>query len=189
MSIRSLSALYVVALAGLFSCVVTVADADQEDDFSAFPAVGIEGRAMAIDGDTLIVTRPNGSELSIRLWGIDAPEIKDWPWGPRARAALDSWIAIGGGRVVCKFKGGKTHNRQVAQCATASPGIRGEASARDLGEDLIAWGLAIEWRSYSRGFYASSECFARKQRRGLWSDPVFVSAGAAAENPVECDSR
>ena len=49
----------------------------------------IEGKALALDGDTILLTKTDGTEVKIRLWAIDAPEMAVWPWGPLARGEMD----------------------------------------------------------------------------------------------------
>ena len=131
------------------------------------------GTAIALDGDTLLVTREDGSEVTVGLWALDAPEMDVWPWGPRARAALDEWLALGEYAVICEPKG-TSHGRIVARCIVDSPSIISpDGTKRDLAADLIGWGLAVEQRTLGRGAYAGSECFAKQQRRGIWKDGVF----------------
>jgi endonuclease YncB( thermonuclease family) len=48
-----------------------------------------------IDGDTYTIMY-DGEETSVRIWGIDAPELRE-PGGPEARDVLASHI---GGRIV-----------------------------------------------------------------------------------------
>ncbi len=134
----------------------------------------IEGKALALDGDTLIVTQADGKEITVRLWAVDAPEMSVWPWGPRARAAIDGWLRLGNNEVQCEPKG-QSYGRTVAYCTVESPSAFGGKTRRDLGDDLIGWGLAVEWRSFGKGFYADSECFAIEERRGVWIGRIFTS--------------
>lgn len=114
-----------------------------------------------IDGDTLIV-----DGRTVRLWGIDAPELTQtcrgdavepaWDCGRRSRLLLQA--LAGSGTVVCTVRG--THRgRVVALCRTGD---------RDLGAAMVAAGLAIDEPTYSHGHYAAEEATARQARRGLW---------------------
>ena len=122
----------------------------------------IEGKALALDGDTLVVTQADGKAVTVRLWGVDAPEMKVWPWGPVARGALDRILSYTAGQVRCERKG-KSHNRIVAQCFH-----KAEAVGRDIATTLIRNGLAVEWRSFSKGHYSADEDWARTNGRGVW---------------------
>ena len=126
---------------------------------AASAAEPIKGKALALDGDTLLLTKADGSKVKIRLWAIDAPEMKVWPWGPRARAYLDSVIEANKFVVKCDPRG-KSHDRIVALCR--AQGII------DLGEMLIMEGLAVEHRGYGGGFYKLAETVARERKTGIW---------------------
>ena len=76
--------------------VVTSTSALAQED-----RVIIKGRPAVLDGDTLLFPArdlpplPEGYSLRepndavrVRLWGIDAPEMQDWPLGAYARANL-----------------------------------------------------------------------------------------------------
>lgn len=62
---------------------------------AAPPEIGavLQGRCVAaMDGDSLAV-EAGGARLWVDLAGIDAPEVGDEPWGPRARRYLQSMAA------------------------------------------------------------------------------------------------
>jgi endonuclease YncB( thermonuclease family) len=114
-----------------------------------------------VDGDTLIV-----AGRTVRLWGVDAPELAQtctgdatepvWDCGRRSRLLLQA--LAGSGTVACTVRGGH-RGRVVALCRTGG---------RDLGEAMVAAGMAIDEPAYSHGHYAAEEASARRARRGLW---------------------
>lgn len=131
----------------------------------------IEGQAVALDGDTLML---DGHR--IRLWGLDAPEMDVWPWGAWARGFLDDLLS--GNKVSCKVVG-RHRKREVAVCsleriaedATDDPDV-------DLAHVLISYGHGVTYRRFTlkaEGWlakrakaYAEAEDFARSRKLGLW---------------------
>jgi endonuclease YncB( thermonuclease family) len=83
-----------------------------------------------VDGDTL---KLDGS--TYRLWGIDAPESKQWcgdyPAGIMATGTLQ--MLIKGKTVVCKPKATDRYGRTVAIC---------RADGEDLGRAMVQLGMA-----------------------------------------------
>ena len=110
--------------------------------------------------------------LKVRLFGIDAPEMRDWPLGAHARAEMDKLVpAAGVARVTCRVLDRDSHGRPVALCAA---GLH-----RDLGAAMIAAGGAVPHRLYLHGpdapvglaaRYDAAEAEARAARRGIWLD-------------------
>jgi len=110
----------------------------------------ISGRCWVIDGDTIIINKTR-----IRLAGIDAPEM-DQPWGHKAKWAL---VALCRGQIVtAHLHDEMSYNRHVATCYLAD--------GRDLSEEMVKCGLAIDWRRHSRGKYRGFE--PEGIRRLLW---------------------
>jgi endonuclease YncB( thermonuclease family) len=99
------------------------------------------------DGDTI---KLNGT--TYRLWGIDAPESKqwcgNWPAGAIATAMLE--MLIKGKTVVCEPKTTDRYGRTVAIC---------RADGEDLGRTMVQLGMA--WASFATAATTST----RKQRR------------------------
>lgn len=144
---------------------------------SAAPAVAQEpvilGDAVALDGDTLLI---DGGK--VRIFGIDAPEMRDWPLGAYARAALDGILQ--GGPVTCLIVHHDRHKRPVGFCGTA-------ANA-DIATAMISRGWAVPYRLFTYGrveddtplardaiaamaaAYDAAEADARTARRGIWRD-------------------
>lgn len=99
------------------------------------------GYARIIDGDTLAIEGKN-----IRLWGIDAPEMKH-PYGPEAKQAL---VALTRDVVIAvHVTGSDRYGRWVAICTLPD--------GRDLAAELVKMGLALDWPRYSGGAYGRYE--------------------------------
>ncbi len=133
------------------------------------------GLAIALDGDTLRV----GPETRVRLWGIDAAEMSDWPRGAHARAALDQLLAgafdplLDGVPLVCYAIDRDRYGRIIARCGAGAAGD-------DLGQLMLRAGYAVVYRRYAYGAgeqhdavardYDAAERAARDDRLGVWAD-------------------
>lgn len=109
---------------------------------SLLSALVITG-AVAIDGDTLRLDSP-GRNLRLRIWGIDAPEIKE-PGGIEASRALASIAA--GKTLHCDLMDVDRYGRPVVLCGTAE--------VEDIACEMVKQGHARDWPQYSGGAYAS----------------------------------
>lgn len=130
----------------------------------ASPATGhaatFEGRAEAIDGDTLHL-----SGRTVRLFGIDAPELdqvcdragKAWACGASAKNMLADILS--GGRIACDVQDVDRYGRDVAVCTMGDT---------DIGAVMVRSGAAIAYRKYSQR-YVNAESAARREGSGLWS--------------------
>lgn len=96
----------------------------------------LTGRAVALDGDTLLV----GDER-VRLFGIDAPEMSEQD-GWFARAALDKLLADAQHQVQCVVLDEDRYGRPVAQCMA-------EGDLGDFGHAMILAGWAIPYRAFT----------------------------------------
>jgi endonuclease YncB( thermonuclease family) len=119
------------------------------------------GVASVIDGDTIEI---HGRR--VRLHGIDAPESgqtcldgkgRQWRCGQRAALALQE--LIGRRTLTCHERDVDRYGRVVAQCFV------GET---DINQWLVAQGLALAYRRYSRN-YVAAEDQAREARFGMWA--------------------
>lgn len=119
----------------------------------------LAGRCWVVDGDTIWI-----GETSIRLAGIDAPEL-DHPWGVNAKVHL---IKLCKGQTIrAVFHGEQSHLREVATCYLPD--------GRDLSAEMVRAGMAVDWPKYSGGKYRPLEtaharqllwrCVARQQGR------------------------
>lgn len=125
---------------------------------------GLEPKVL--DGDTLQVTL-NGQRLTVRLYGIDAPEDKQ-PGGDICAAALRKLVA--GQKLAVVPYGEDRYGRMVAVIYTTALGkVTVNQALLDSGH---AWyferycataGLCDSWRQ--------SEQRARQARRGIWAKP------------------
>lgn len=131
---------------------------------AATPAHGageIVGRAHVVDGDTLDIGRER-----IRLWGVDAPESRQfcalptgssWRCGDDARTALARLTA--GTTVRCLPQYRDRDGRQVARCSV---------NRTDLGEAMVSQGWALDYPHFSKGVFQAAERRARARRIGVW---------------------
>ncbi len=107
-----------------------------------FPKAGeLRGKCHVIDGDTIIIKR-----TKIRLAGIDAPEL-DKPWGQKSK-----WEMVNickGQEITAELTGETSHDRLVGICYLPD--------GRDIGAELIAKGLALDWARFSGGRYRHLE--------------------------------
>lgn len=118
------------------------------------------------DGDTLTVATRDGRKVKVRLYGIDAPEVRHegtpgQPGGVEARQALKSLTL--GRNVRVDILEVDTHGRSV--------GIVSEAGV-NINLVMVREGWAWAYRWYLSAPYASefieAEREARARRLGLW---------------------
>jgi endonuclease YncB( thermonuclease family) len=124
---------------------------------AAFATAVIAAMAVAqtvTDGDTI---KMNGT--TYRLWGIDAPETKQWcngyPAGVIATGTLEKLIK--GKTVVCEPKATDRYGRTVAIC---------RADGEDLGRAMVQLGMAWAFVRYSRDYF-DQEAQARAESLGV----------------------
>lgn len=122
------------------------------------------GKVVAIaDGDTVTVLTSEKKQVKVRLRGIDAPERKQ-AFGTKARDRLAE-LAMGK-TVAAAGEGRDKYGRTIASLSV---------DGRDLGEQLVAEGLAWHYVRYSDDpQLAAAERKARSARLGLWGDPEPV---------------
>jgi endonuclease YncB( thermonuclease family) len=110
------------------------------------------------DGDTLKVLQ-NGQQTTIRLQGIDAPEIGQ-PFGSKSRDRLAELTM--GKMVVIQADKPDQYGRLLGTV---------EVNGENVNRQMIADGLAWHYTRYSKDSgLASAERAAREARRGLWAD-------------------
>lgn len=120
----------------------------------------LTGTATVVDGDSLTI-----GPVSVRLYGIDAPEGTQtcrrdgaaWNCGEAAAAELRRLVT--GRRLSCEPKDVDTYGRIVAVC---------RAGERELNEHMVRSGLALAYRRFGDDYVPAEEA-AHGARRGLWS--------------------
>ncbi|MFD2172550.1 thermonuclease family protein [Rhodobacter lacus] len=120
----------------------------------------VEGRARAIDGDTLAI-----GDVRVRLEGIDAPEHDQkcedargqaWPCGAAATARLRALVEQGKTR--CEGRDHDRYGRFLGTCHVAGQVVNAV---------LVSEGLAEAYRRYALD-YVGQEQAARAAHRGIW---------------------
>lgn len=125
---------------------------------AAAPAAA--GDVRVVDGDGL-----RAGDERVRLWGIDAPELRQdctrdgerYPCGKVAAVVLEG--LIGGDPVACIEVDRDRYGRTVARC---------EVGGVDLAGLMVTTGWAVDYERYSGGHYAGHMMAARMAGRGLW---------------------
>jgi len=120
----------------------------------------LEGLGRVIDGDTLDV-----GTVRVRLHGIDAFERNQmcdgrqgsWACGAAATDALKS--SAEGRRLICRVLDTDRYGRKVSRC---------ERNGVDVARALVADGLALAYRRYSRD-YVAEETAAQAGGVGAWA--------------------
>lgn len=113
------------------------------------------------DGDTLAASCPAG-EVKVRVFGIDAPEMKQEPWGDRSREALRGLLPRFGS-ITLRVTDQDRYGRTVAQVL---------ADNQDLGLEMVRRGQAVVYRQYNNSaLYQQAQAEARQARRGIWARP------------------
>lgn len=127
-------------------------------------AAPIEGTvARVIDGDTLVLQSVSGAPLTVRVRGIDAPEICQ-AHGPQAKQALEEMVLNQAVRLLAS--GRDEHGRTVAKLMKDS---------LDVGDRMVRDGHAWSHRYRNdRGPYVAGERMALALRRGLHVDPAAL---------------
>ena len=113
------------------------------------------------DGDSL-----RSGDLRIRLFGIDAPELKQqcadqngtlWGCGAAAQRQLNNLISINRD-LQCNLRDVDRYGRLVMQCFSG---------ATDIGAAMVRSGHALAYRDFS-DLYISDEKQAKTALRGVW---------------------
>ncbi|MBB4060263.1 endonuclease YncB(thermonuclease family) [Salinibacter ruber] len=136
----------------LLSAPIAEAQVEPRQTFSARVA-------EVTDGDTYDVRRSGGGQVTIRLYGVDAPESSQ----SYGRAAT---------RAARRYVGGKNVRVSVEEIGRYGRAVaRVRVQGGDLGATLIQDGLAWHYEQYApnEAEYARLERQARDANRGLWS--------------------
>ena len=117
--------------------------------------------AAVHDGDTLVADCPAG-EIKVRVFGIDAPEMKQEPWGDRSREALRGLLPRFGS-ITLRVMDQDRYSRTVAQVL---------AGERDVGLEMVRQGRALVYSQYNDSpVYRQVQDEAKQARRGIWAKP------------------
>lgn len=150
------------ALAGLVVAIIALSAILHEPRLPA--AALAQGMELACtvqavyDGDTLRARCPDGT-VTVRMFGIDAPEMKQEPWGARSRDALRALLPQRA-EITLRVRDQDRYGRTVAQV------LVGE---RDAGLELVRQGRAVVYAQYNDSIaYRQAETEARQARRGIW---------------------
>ena len=137
-----------------------------------FTAAAIEflnGPAIAVTGDSITVGGVGHPNRTVRLWGIEAPDMSDdRDYGLYARAALDDLLRLHGNQAKCVLD---SLDRSSAVC---------HAGTVDLGKAMLLTGWAVadrtatladvpggdSERSRRAEIYHEAESQARQARKG-----------------------
>jgi micrococcal nuclease len=131
------------------------------------------------DGDTLKVQR-DGTEMTVRLCGIDAPETEQ-PMGIAARDHLRSLINKGNGTIIVVPVEADQYGRTVAELFVKPRLGQGYQPEEEIAVNaqMVADGYAYHDAQYSGScpngaVLAGLEVDAQQQGRGVWSTPNAV---------------
>lgn len=119
------------------------------------------------DGDTIVVADNAGTQESVRLAGIDAPE-HDQSFGAQSTQYLASLVS--GKNVTLECENERSYDRMICKVLLSG----GEDACLDQVKAGMAWHykqFEDEQSATDRDAYAAAECTAMKSKSGLWSDP------------------
>jgi micrococcal nuclease len=123
------------------------------------------------DGDTLRVRNQQGQPVTIRLGCIDAPEMKQNPWGKQSRTRLVQLLPVGQSVQVRQIERDK-YKRLVAEVFVNNCSVN---------LTMVQEGQAVVYRQYLKGCdstkdqFLQAEASAKQQKLGFWnqSQPVM----------------
>lgn len=133
----------------------------------------ITGNIVSVtDGDTVKIACPDGQCRKIRLYGIDAPEIKQED-GISARDYLNGML--GAGTVQVETCGSDRYGRIVGKIY---------CSGRYVNRAMVVAGLAWHYVPYARKDVdlALSQWLARQLKFGVWKRDTPISPWAYRQN-------
>ncbi|GGZ91446.1 hypothetical protein DC083_01725 [Ignatzschineria ureiclastica] len=116
-----------------------------------------------VDGDTVIANCPpnNREQLRIRVWGIDAPEMKQENWGEASKSYLIMLLSQADHDIIeIKVRDIDHYGRYVGQLFLNN---------LDLGLELVKNGEAVVYKQYNNeANYLQAQESAQKQKLGIW---------------------
>ena len=160
---RKTSTLFAVSLAVLLYSLCIY------DNSLAFIKSDYQGDVRVIrvhDGDTVGVIL-NGRKEKVRLIGIDAPEIKQRPWGTKARKHLEKMLMASNRTVILEFDVEKRDKYGRLLCYIFTP------DRKMLNIQMVKDGYAVLLTIPPNIKYVDelrmAENEARQHRRGIWN--------------------
>lgn len=125
--------------------------------FAPLLLFAFSGKVVSVhDGDTITILAEK-EQVKIRLFGIDAPELKQ-PFGRKSKEFLASMVA--GKNVEVEQQGNDRYGRAIGIVFL---------DGRDINKEMVASGYAWAFRKFSKK-YAPQESEAKFEKRGLWHD-------------------
>lgn len=183
-------------------CTVQIGDGGQGSTGTNQFNPGIPYPAQAvrvIDGDTLRVAFPDGGQETVRIIGVDTPEVTPGGNDPDSFAGVtDPWFLSAWGEEASATLRREAEGREVTVTTDRSAGERDRygrllaylhaADGTDIGELLLSRGLARVYTAESFGRkerYLAVQDEAVRKRIGVWSgltpapprpDGIFIAA-------------
>ena len=141
----------------------------------ACPLFAFSAKVIKIsDGDTIVVL--SGKEQTkVRLYGIDAPELKQ-PYGKKSKQFLANLIA---GKVVGVEENGKDRYKRTIGTIYLN--------GADINAQMVENGYAWAYRKFSKK-YTPQESKAKSQKLGLWRDKEPIPPGEWRRRPTSYKS-
>lgn len=122
--------------------------------FLLTPQTFAEQVMYVTDGDTLRLV--NGQR--IRIFGIDAPELSQQPYGVQSKQYLVRLVKDKDVEIVeCV---GKSYNRRVCSLVV---------NGQDVGKQMVLSGWAWDSVKFSKGLYQQEQLHAQQEKVGIWS--------------------
>lgn len=161
LKIRTTVAVIVVALIGSMSSLLS----DTIFDWTAVEAEKIKVKHINSihDGDTVNVTVSNGKTIKIRLFGIDAPELKQ-PFGKESQMCLEKMIKDKHITYLPRDKKKSTdkYGRTVAVIFDGD---------KNINLEMVKKGCAWNYAQYNKSLYTLiAQIVAQNQKAGLWKE-------------------
>jgi micrococcal nuclease len=196
---RLLPALLLTALitALLFTagCTIRIDDGGQGGADTNQFTPGTPYRAQAvrvIDGDTLRVAFPDGSQETVRIVGVDTPEVTLGGNDPDSFAGVtDPWFLSAWGEEASTSLRREVEGQEVTVTTDRAAGERDRygrllayihaADGTDIGEFLLSQGLARVYTAESFGrkeHYLAVQKDAVRKRIGVWSGMTPAPPGS-----------
>ena len=148
---------------GLVSAVFAVRYHIQQETLLPTPDNGSQlhcAVAQVQDGDSLLADCPGG-HLRVRLWGIDAAEMGQKPWGEQARTYLQELLQAYP-QVRLEITDTDRYGRSVARIWVDQQ--------QDIGLQMVRAGKAIVYEQYNDSeHYRQVQAEAKQAALGIWA--------------------